>query len=735
MTISAFFQDEINLVDATKILTFVSDGTYAPLEWSYNGLEIRGGSDIACEHGASELLEAMGFRYYAPSGSDFRIYPVAIATNLIQAKTKKWISARFFLVYGHSYVAAYEPDRVTLNNAFSRWTILNGVTRSVYPAGHRWINIIGGVNALSSFFTNNPQYLSDVDSFALATLTAGEYTTLVEICAAWLLRDTANWNEFGRTHFDPSDGDGNTSDLVFPFVKAVGAKCRAGTAAIAGMAAQTARPSAEVGVYAYAGHRLPPTLSIAPEGYTQVALGFNNTSLSYQELVEAHAARASAIAIREYLDTIWSDGNPLANARAKIDYFDRYDPFVAVGAQEANCEFTGHWLINLVFARYCVRKFADGTYSWSDALSDVTTNLFNGDQAAIDLYTFWSDPFQGFHKYNLRSSFELVDEMQDATWYKPLFQDLMVILYEQLYLPPQLATDHPDHDTPADPFPDAFSALMTKIMAVRLDDTIHSYERIRQLANTNVNGYPDLKFSANPVPGWMATPIAPTEAQFIAYLAAIQADTVRDAALDSEDLVLVSGITPRPPSGNVAASSTFTIGTASYRIIGPCTVTMTECDDFGVALVGGEVIVNEYGPGMHILQINGIWTAECSTGLAFLDTFFEVRKDPHVIGAVLGDHYMYFHAAISGSVDIEAISRWRFGVSTGVFDLLPSTDVSYADPSTLEVGQLRVDRLNTRGSFRNTNAPRFLSMRPDMALLPRAIAEAEFSSLLTVNQS
>ncbi len=734
MAISAVFQEEIDEVDPTKIISFAIDGSYGDLEWSYGGLVVTGGSDLACEHGASELLHAMGFRFYAPTGAGFRVRPVSIATGLTKAKTKKWISARIFQVYGHSYSGAYAADRDTLNDAFERWAILNGVDLSVYPTGHRWVNVIGGVNALSGFFTTNPQYLSDVDSFALGALTAGEYDTLVEICAAWLLRDTAIWNEFGRTHFDPSDGDLNASDLVFPFVKAVGAKCRTGTNAIAGMSAQAARPDAQVGVYAYAGHRLPPTLSIAPEGYTQVALGFNNTALSYQELVEQHAAKASVIAIREYLDTIWSDGNPLVNARAKIGYFDRYDAFVAAGAQEANCEFTGHWLVNLVFARYCLRKFATGHYSFTEALADVAADLFGNDPAVIDLYNFWGDPFQRFHKYNLRTSFDHVDAMQGSTWYKPLFQDLMVILYEQLHLPPQLDPSDPDHNTGSDPFPAAFSALMSKVMAVRLSDTLHSYERIRQLANTNVNNYPALKFSASPLPDWWATPAAPTTLQFTDYLAAIRADTARDVDLDSDDLILVKGLTALPASGNTPASAFFTRSVAAFIFVGPGTVTISETNDAnGQLIVGGEVIVNEYGPGKHIIQIDGAWTVQNSGGYLFLDTFFQVWKNPHTIGDTLGHHYLYLHADIDGAVDLEADSRVRFVTAAGNFDLYPAGHVSYQSPADLGPGVLRVDRANTSGNFRNVNGPRYMSMRPDVALLPRAIAQAEFPALLTVN--
>jgi hypothetical protein len=103
MTISTNFQDTLNLVDASKVLTFVVDPAFVELEWEYDGLTVTGGSEAACAIGAAALLHAMGFRFYTPQPAFWKL-PAIIATNLQRARAKSWISAlNIFLVYGQSW--------------------------------------------------------------------------------------------------------------------------------------------------------------------------------------------------------------------------------------------------------------------------------------------------------------------------------------------------------------------------------------------------------------------------------------------------------------------------------------------------------------------------------------------------------------------------------------------------------------------------------------------------------
>jgi hypothetical protein len=452
MAVSAHFQNEINEVDPTKTLVYVlNTTTYDDFEWSYNGLTITGGSDLACEYGASELMEEMGFRWYMPetaANDHFTVRPVSIPTNLTAAKQSFWIqNNRIFLVYEHKWADNHTASRTELENSQAKWERLNGWQVSAYPAGHRWDGIISNNQP---FFTAHPELTKDSDptrSFDLS-ITGADMELLEDVCAAYLLQ--SGFNEWGRTNFDPQDGDSHTSDQVFTFASRVAMKIRAGTAAIPaegtwpGIPAQTGIPDAEIGVYAYAGHRLPPT-EACPGVYSQVALNYNDTALSYTELVVGHGEQADGVSIREYLDSqVITDSKPLINTRAKEGYYERYNTFVSIGAEATVSEFGANWFANLVQARCGIRKFKTGSYTFAEALADVVTDVFDGDPAVEELLDYWFDPAETYHVYSLARSFDLVDEMAEG-WYKEFFKWYMVILYKQMRLPEKTAkTAQPD---------------------------------------------------------------------------------------------------------------------------------------------------------------------------------------------------------------------------------------------------------------------------------------------------
>lgn len=536
MAVSTFFQDEIDQVDNTQTLVYVIDGTYTEFEWSYNGLEVRGGTELACEYGASALLEAMGFRFYSPNEAWGYVRPPSIPTGLSASKQTYWLpNCREFLTYGHSWHGTNVASRNLLNDRQAKFATLHGMQTEVWPAGHRWNNVITNNQA---YFDSNPQLLLESDKFDLS-VTGSDYDNLTEICAAHLLNEGLNdWN---RTNFDPTDGDLQDSDSVYQFTKDVVDKVRAGTSAIGTIAAQTGVPGAQIGIYAYGGHRLPPTTGDYSGVYTQVALGFNDTELTYLELVEQHGTESDAILLREYWDThTWSNGQPIVNSRTDSLYFGddytgagyegNFSPYVDYrtgGAIGLTAEYSANWLVNLVQHRWITRKLKTGLTTYADALDDVMSDLFNDDQAVRDLYEYWSDPDPNFtyDKTSLLQSFDYVDAMATG-WYKTYFQYLCVLLYEQLYMPPQLAPTHPDWNTVNDPFPDAFSKHKAHITAVRDLDIAHCYAWLRREANGVVSGtYPDLwMYKTSPEADWFENPYLPTESDFTTYHAAIASD-------------------------------------------------------------------------------------------------------------------------------------------------------------------------------------------------------------------
>ena len=720
---SRLFQDEIDAVDPRRRLSFLIDESYGEFQWSFEGLEVRGGTTLACEQGASELLEAMGFRWYAPNSKFWR-RPPRIPVNLASTKQQFWMPAnRIWLVYGHNWDDVHNQDRSLLTNAFNRWATLNAVHSSPYPAGHRWKSVI---EKNLDFFVARPHFLRDISkkasrkvhTFDLEGLSEADREELSELCAAHLLKE--GLNAFNRTHFDPVDSDPNSSDTVFPFTKAVADRVRSGTKPIGGLPSMKGVPDAQLGVYAYAGHRLPPTRSVAPSVYTQVALGFNRTKYSYLDLVKLHAEKAAAIMVREYLDTqAWSNGKPLINGRTKSNYFDRYDDFVKAGVVGANCEFGANWLVNLVMCRLCIKKLRSGRYSYQQALDDVMIDVFDEDPAVRRLYEFWSDPLEDFHKWSLRQSFDLVVSMRES-WYKAYFLQLLTVLYEDFTLPGQLP---PEQQDDSDPFPHSFSRLMSHVTALRSSDITHSFAWVRRKANgAVVENYPTLRYKASPRPQWWTKPTPPTLKDFNRSYTAILAATARDTDLDIEDLVVVQGITPTTPAGQQPTH--FHIeGAAKFVFIGPGELIFTENSDERT------VTTRAHENGLHRLAIKGDYFVSNRGGLLFLDGFPRVR----LASLPGGKHWVYLPRRSVGKTQFEAEVRLRILHAGGRFDVMPQKNANLGGRESLASGQVAIATSSTREYFSLVAANRYISLHPTVALLPRVIVHEDFSEFTAVD--
>lgn len=717
MSISTAFQAAIDLVDPSKVLSFVIDPGYENLEWSCAGLEVRGGSDMACNIGAAALLEAMGFRFYAPRDVFWKL-PSAIPETLSLERGTNWISSTaIFLVYGHGWDGSLYDSRALLNDAYTKWAYLVGVApeNAAFPAGHRWKNVI---ESNPAFFAEHPQMIraisESVDTFDLAGIWGTvDWDRLVHLCAAFLLSE--GLNEFNRTNFDPVDGDDNPSDLVYPFTLAVVTQMRAGTAAIGGIAAQEAVPDAQIGVYVYAGHRLPPSQPYKPGVYAQVALAFNRTALSYADLIAQHGAKADGLSIRDYLDTqIWSQGRPMFNVRNKVGYFDGYDGFRAAGVVAMVSEFTANWLVNMPQARAAVLKCRKGVVDWDQVIAELVDDVFDADPAVAALYAMWLDPIERYSLWSLRRSFDLVDQMAEG-WYRRHFEDLHTIYYQ--FYRCENREDYGIIRAPGqgtDIFAGEISTLLSWVTAIRDQDVIHSYAFLRQQANTALNDYPALKIGADPEPGWMANPVAPTAADFQAALTAIRAETVRDPDLDSSDLVLkvvapVATPATSPVVNHLPATAYYSYeGVAVYLVLGPSTVRI---EDKG----SGEVSFASFGPGVHVMDLPGNQYVTWEGGAVFMDTFPFTRKDPDLTERY---HWLYVPETVAGQVDLRCDVRWSFyDEEDQRKDWGPNA--SWPD---LGPGQVAVHNNLTRVQITNVNCNRYLSPIPHLALMPRALA-------------
>jgi hypothetical protein len=143
---------------------------------------------------------------------------------------------------------------------------------------------------------------------------------------------------------DPSDGPGtcacaeckklgSTTDRVVSLANFVAAGLR------------EAVPGGWVGMYAYALHREPPTIAMESNIHVQVAMAFNRTAYSYDDLIRLWGEKAGSLGIREYYGVeAWDFGLPGRIRGANPDYHQKRIPqYRAARAVSVNAESNDNW--------------------------------------------------------------------------------------------------------------------------------------------------------------------------------------------------------------------------------------------------------------------------------------------------------------------------------------------------------------------------------------------------------
>jgi hypothetical protein len=520
MALPAIFNAELALVSGGVTVTDnPSASGYGLYEWSYSESSgvytILGGSAIACEHGACHLLDAMGFRWYGQT-SNFIVRPASATLGLTEEKQQFVLpETTMQLSYSNSWDGIYASSRTALDAGLASFQRMNGVyvSNEIYRVGHIWNSIIT-YPKLATFWSapENANLLMPLNGSATTktlnlSVTGDDYTRLVNACAAYSLDSGRIQIGVDRStlEFDPADSDPQNSNIVFPFTANVCAKIRAGSDAVGTIGAKTGVANCYLGIYAYAGHRRPPDGDFSDYIYTQVALGFNSTNYTLEDLVRIHAQKAATIKIRDYWDLpAWHTNQPMSTNRGHRTYPAVLDKYIAAAANNTppktllgnRFEHACNWLNSCIYTRALILKMRTGTVDFQAVQDEVIAAIFNDDPAVHNLYDLWHDPDEKWHFWNLKKSVDFVKAMQN-NWYKPMFKHMMVIFYEFLTLPlQQNATNNPTtFKTSDDPFWVKFPTFAKHIVAVRDYGITQAYAWLRREANGAVDGvakYPEL---------------------------------------------------------------------------------------------------------------------------------------------------------------------------------------------------------------------------------------------------
>lgn len=749
-----FFQDEIDLVDVTKTLVFdpTPEPGYSFHEWSYDGLTIKAGSERALEQGAHALLTAMGFKWYAPFSNGAvipAIRPVSIPTNLTAPKqTFNITEASLQVSHGvGSFVAVapWQNDRTDLEDSYDRYAILNCVSgdRQNNSAGHIWQGIISRNQA---YFDANPQLLDDVnpETFDLS-VTGQDRANLVMICAADSIDQ--GFNDENRRTFEPTDTTNHTTEEVVSLTKDVCIQIRAGTSAIGTHGAYAGVPGVKLNILAYRDHGVPPIDDYSEWLHVTVTDGFQFSGMSTNDIVAGWIPKAASVTVYYYVDLPSFDDCMPINVKSDW-YSNRVESAVALGATGVNFECGINWLNTLILYRQLVVHARDGTGTYASALAEAKTDVFADDAAVENLYNLWYSDGKYFNKYDLATSFGYVDDMA-AGWYKTAFQQYHCVV-NGWRLHRRLKLDHPTYpwlgvpglttkiqDTndggyvaATDPVPASIDTVQGWAFALRMEQIFHTYGFERATTNAVLirDHYLDQYFHKNlsvpdVYPNWMYEPFAvkPTATDFANAKQLIDREVARPTAtvLDSEDLVLVTGITPlesgvEQTGFELNRSNPEEVPRMRFKFValsGGGSVTRSDTD-------GSNPVVTNYAEGMHEFFDSGIVLLTPSNGYLFCSWF-----PAGEMGNVVDDYWVYAPKSADGQV--------RMRTTGAAYMNYPDQTVIGPDdgegPFDWPTGHIRYRGLGI-GVHSLVNVNKWVSLKQDIALMPRAMAEADFQN-------
>lgn len=755
MALSPSFKTAIDTVDDSILLADSIDSSYGLHEFSYTcsgaTYTIVGGSDIACGHGAAHLLSAMGFKFLGPA-EEFWVKPTApLSRVLTQSKTQFWMPDSIYSQgYGNSWGGVLGSWRALIEGATSQWYDLVGWSDQIYKTGHRQQSV---VSAFSSFFAANPQYIdprnSSGTSFALNTMTPAEKDCAATLAAAYILKNgqsaTSALALYKRTEYDAADNDQNSSDDYYAHAVLVCQKVRAGVNALStygygsypefsAYTGYAGVPEAQLGVYAYAKHKSPPSFDMRPYIYVGVALNFSPES-SWLPRMEGYSAKTTLLKTRDYLDpALYTRNLPMRGRRQTTTYPDTYDAYYAQGVRGMHGgDGNGNWLINLVANRQLNMKLRTGSYTYAQAKADVL-ELMDNDPAVGDIYDLWMSPYSKFSRYSLYESMLIVDQMVDS-WYKTYFEQIMVMSYLQLTRP-----DKPAVTEIGGEWDLHLMKELKHAVGIARSHIFHSWAFIRIYANSYISGYPHLYYDKNgdvgktPAVEYYTNYTVPTHAEYTAARDALALISSRDPDLDSTDLSVVHNIVPRTTATAPAANFKVT-GIAELVFIGPGTVTIsgTNYVDDGTGGYTGvpyEEPPVSYPAGIHYLRYDSNFTYTNSGGYLFLSGFPSCAFDQEEAG----DVWLYVPTRLAGSVLIENGSRIRVVDQLGSYDIGPTTTSNDSRMNNLGPGQIKIDGLQTRGGGSMLSVNQWISLDATKTLLPVEIAEEEFPVRLKINK-
>lgn len=456
-------------------------------------LLIVGNSEKAAQHGVFDLLEQLGCRWLIPS-ERWTIVPRTPDLSVPVIHRFGEPAYRFRSIW-YAYGMGGDESKEILARDYQLWSRANRLGGiATFQTGHSYPHTV--IKHWDEF-QKHPEYFAMTEDGkrlppkhhqSLCYSNSDVAGIFVQDRLAQLAEAKAkNPHEF-MVSMDPNDGSvecycescrtlGNGSDQALHLANHVARALR------------ERYPDAAVGLYVYASHRLPPQkIKAEPNVFVQVAMAFNKTQYTYEELVRLWRQSVTAIGIREYFGVMaWDWGLPGRGRGASFSYMKRMIPrFKDWGAVSLSAEINANWGAFGPATYVATKLLWDVKADADEVANDFFEKAFaSGSTPMKELYALW-DGNQRLTQRNLHQWFTKLGEAVKATrgddeGVRQRMEDMMAYLhYVVLFRAWQQAEQSGDPERAYA----ALKPLLTFSWRTRDRQVHHSYALQRRLVNT-----------------------------------------------------------------------------------------------------------------------------------------------------------------------------------------------------------------------------------------------------------
>ena len=662
------FEDELAKIGATlsQAVAQTLEREQFIVSSTDDGYRVLGGSQFACDIGSARLLHELGFRYWSP-----QISHVPALSTLPEIKMEGEVvwRARLFQAYGHDRREnVVDGAGRKLQFDLDRWYKLTGMHSKYEPVGHAWRNIKLRLSRIGRC----PDGLFDGDTLNLEHPLAVDL--VVEDRVALLREQRAGDPDAYMVSIEASDGDQNSSDKFFAWANAVAQGCKAEI------------PDMWCGCYAYAGHRNPPSFAVADNLHVQVTTGFSTGDYAdYDGLIAAWQKVCGRVGLREYVDVqSWFHSYPGQAQAVSPTYWNntlsrRNESGINIWAAET----TGNWICNLYGTQCLVELLLTGECDPERVADELRDQVFGGNQAARDLYTYWATK-PALNPFLFRTSYDYVSEIDSDD-----LRDAVMLAWDRYNVGEDTSTYGSDE----------YVDLLEKTATIMPRDTVHSYAMQRRIANNAIiNRYPDLWMFADPLPGWYFAGTEFTDEEFQSEHEQLREMT--DVPESPSEFRLM-------PTGEPFAVAPYFVARkpALVHVIGPLNLHL------------GEQVV-AYDEGCHRVTLQpGVRLEYCrGEGSAAIDVHPERGTD---LGAIAGGHAWFW--ANNETVKVDGNPRFTVNVPAR-YDCTPATrdkGLAYTTVPGVQGNIVQVNGPNLRGVVSIWSDPPLIQLRRDVFVMPK----------------